>query len=90
MKKRKGFSLLELILVLFITAVLLLIAVPGYQQYVKKSRRLDGIQAIQAIKLAEEKYRMGNLQYGTLAQIKQSTSSQERHYSLDVINVSTI
>lgn len=88
MKKRSGFSLLELIIVVLISAILLLIAVPSYQSYIRKSRRIDGIQAIQAIRLIEEKYRASNPQYGTLEQIAGAEQSTGGYYNLSVTDIS--
>ena len=40
----RGFSLIEVMIVLVIISVLLLVAVPGYQDSMSKSRRADGMR----------------------------------------------
>ena len=43
MKSRmSGFTLIELLIVMVIASILMMIAVPSYQQSVIKSRRADG------------------------------------------------
>lgn len=63
MKKEKGFTLLELMITLVIVAILAAIAVPSYQQYVLKSRRIEAIHGLQAIVGAMEKYFLDNNSY---------------------------
>lgn len=70
MKRVLGFTLLELLIMVAIVATLLMVAVPSYRVYVRKGRRTDGIQSINALRLAEEKYRSMNNQYGTLVQVQ--------------------
>ncbi len=52
-----GFTLIELMIVLAIMAILTMIAYPGYQESVRKSRRSDGISAALSIQAAQEKFR---------------------------------
>lgn len=83
-----GFSFFELLMVLLISSILILIAVPNYHGYIRNSRRVDGMHSIYALRLAEEKYRTTNNQYGTLAQVQSLTStSLSSHYTYNVTNV---
>jgi type IV pilus assembly protein PilE len=41
-----GFTLIELMVTLVIAAILLTVAIPGYQSYVRKSRRTDAKTAV--------------------------------------------
>lgn len=45
-KLARGFSLLELMIVLLLITVLVAMAVPSYQQYVQRSRRASAIEAL--------------------------------------------
>ncbi len=83
-----GFSLFELMITLVILAILVAIAIPVYRNYVMRARRSDGIQALLAIQIAEEKYRLSNSTYGTLVQVWSGSTSSEGYYSLSVSAVS--
>jgi len=52
--KNKGFTLLELIVVLIVMAALVAIALPQYTAFVERSRAAEAIQSISAIRTAEE------------------------------------
>lgn len=84
-----GFSLLEMIVVIAIVGLLAVVAVPAYNSYILKSNRTDAIQSLLAIQLAEEKYRVSNNSYGTLAQVWGGVAtSSGGHYTLGISNVS--
>jgi type IV pilus assembly protein PilE len=89
MQKDSAFSFLEVLLVLLISGILIVLAVPNYQKYIRKSRRIDGIHSISALRLAEEKYRTTNNQYGNLAQVQSLTNTPlSTHYTYTITNVS--
>lgn len=80
----KGFTLIELMIVVVVVAVLAAIAIPAYQNYVERARRADAKSAILAIQLAQEKYRANNPTYGSLAQIGASNESPDKFYAISV------
>lgn len=89
MLKRNGFTLIELMIALAIVSILIVGAIIGYRPYMRKGRRMDGINAIMAVSLAEERYRATNTTYGTLAQAYNNvTTSPDGFYTLAVSNVS--
>jgi len=55
--KSRGFTLLELMIVVAVIAILAAIALPSYFNQVRKSRRSEVEAAIQAVALAEERVR---------------------------------
>ena len=83
--KRIGFTLIELLIVVCIVGILAMIALPSYQDQVRKSRRYDATSTLLNIVLAEEQYRMKNLTYGTLSNVWGSvTTSPNGHYNLTI------
>lgn len=59
----KGFTLIELMIVVVVVAVLAAIAIPAYQNYVERARRADAKSAILTVQLAQEKWRANNPTY---------------------------
>ncbi|QZA76442.1 prepilin-type N-terminal cleavage/methylation domain-containing protein [Deefgea tanakiae] len=62
-RKQTGFTLIEMMIVVAIIGILAAIAIPNYQDYVRKSRRTDGVTAISTVQQAQEKWRANNVSY---------------------------
>lgn len=56
MKYIKGFSLIELMIVIAIIGILAMIAIPAYQDYITRARITEGIQLATAAKTAVVEY----------------------------------
>jgi type IV pilus assembly protein PilE len=85
LNKSRGYSLLELVIVLVIIAILVAIAVPTYKSYITQSRRAEALQTLLAIQQAEEKYRISNTSYGNLTQVWNGvTTTNNGYYNLSV------
>jgi type IV pilus assembly protein PilE len=59
----KGFTLIELVIVVAIIAVLSAIAIPAYRQYVLRSNRTSATRALQDMATREENYYFTNNAY---------------------------
>lgn len=59
----RGFSLIELMIVLTIVAILSAVAVPWYGQYVQRGLRADAISAMQGVMDAQERFYTDRITY---------------------------
>jgi len=80
----KGFTLIELMIVIAIVAILAAVAYPSYLDSIRAARRADAVDAVLTLQNLQEKYRANNTTYGTLAQIGGSAASTDGHYTLVV------
>lgn len=89
MKRQRGFTLIEVMIVVVIVAILAAVAIPSYQDSVRKTRRADAKEALMRIAALQERYFFTNNQYGTLAQLGLTSttkvSSQEGFYEVEII-----
>ena len=63
--RTKGFTLIELMIVVAIVALLALIAVPSYRSYLLRSHRVEAAAALLALSAAQEKFYLQNNTYTT-------------------------
>jgi len=61
--KYKGFSLIELLIVIIIVGILMIVVMPSYQDLIRKSRRSEAISALIKMQLEQEYFRMINSSY---------------------------
>ncbi|WP_394176741.1 type IV pilin protein [Thalassotalea litorea] len=97
----KGFTLIELMVVVAIIGILSAIAYPAYQDSVRKARRTDAHTGMMSMMLAQQKLR-GNCPFfgqalgsanscgasGSATTVKGSSASQEGYYSFALSNAS--
>lgn len=84
MTKRRGFTLVELMIVVSVIAVLALLALSSYNKQLRKSRRAEAKQVLADYALREEKWRNNNATYGTLANINGATPTSSGNYSIAI------
>lgn len=87
--RTNGFTLIELAISLVIIGILAAIAIPSYESYVRKGRRVDAKNALSVLQLAQEKYRGNNTTYSnSLAALGLSATSPQGYYSLTISSAS--
>ena len=64
-KKRSGFTIIELMIVIGIVALLVALAYPSYAQYVRKARRGEAQQLLLNWSINQEIWRSNNTEYAT-------------------------
>jgi type IV pilus assembly protein PilE len=79
-----GFTLIEVMIVVFVVAVLLAIALPAYHAFVARSHRGDAIASLLELSLAQEKWRAGHTGFGSLSDVWTGNLSREGHYVLSL------
>ncbi len=77
-----GFTLIESLIAVGIAAVLSSLAYPSFEGHVLRARRVDGLSAVLAAQLAQERLRANRLTYGTLAEIGVPATSTGGNYRL--------
>ena len=82
-ERARGFSLIELMIVVAVMAILASVALPSYRQHVMRSHRTDATSALLRLAAEQEKYYIQNNRYGTYAQLK-SPVTEHGWYTLAV------
>ena len=83
MYKQRGFTLIELMIVVAIIGILVMIAYPSYTAFIQKSRRGDAIASLADFRIEQEKWRANNISYSTSAgALGLSGSSRDGYYQM--------
>jgi type IV pilus assembly protein PilE len=96
---RRGFTLIEVMIALVVIVLLAAVAYPAYTSAIAKNRRAEGVAAMAAVQLAQERWRSNNDSYSSAydSTSKKFTdlnvsavSSPEGYYTLSISGASEI
>lgn len=86
--KPRGFTLIELVVVIAIVGILATIAIPAFTEQVRKSRRSEAISTLGDLQMRQERWRSNHTTYGTLPEITGTTAllfnGAQSHYDFAV------
>lgn len=87
MKQERGFTLLELMIVVVIIAILAAIAIPSYGRYAIRAHRVDGQELLLRIANAQERFYATNNHYGSLTDLQYTDPalSEKSYYSVSMV-----
>ena len=86
-RKDKGFTLIELVLVLLITAILMGIAIPIYQYFLKRAKGIEAQLALREIVRLERMYYADHDRYSdSVSDIGFSPMQPLRYYNIPTID----
>lgn len=90
MKGEKGFTLIELMIVVAIIGILAAIAIPNFMSYRKRARTTEAKRELGSIRTLEESYRAEYDAYSsTLPNVGWTTPSGTKKYDYDIVNASS-
>ncbi|GAP67394.1 type IV pilus assembly protein [Mizugakiibacter sediminis] len=90
MRTTRGFSLIELMVVVAIIVILGAIAIPSYRQYALRAHRTDAKRTLMDAAQRQERYFYSNNRYAaTAASIGLSSSSAGSYYTFGIVSAST-
>lgn len=82
-KLQQGFTLIELMIVVVIIGILASIALPAYDNYVRRGKRGEGMSAVHTVLEAQERYYSDHRRYtATLSDLGVSATSPQGLYKL--------
>lgn len=89
--KHRGFTLIEVMIVVTIISILAAIAMPSYQQYIIRGKRSAAQARMMDIAILEQQYLLANRSYADKATLEANgyalPTEVSAHYSYDVVPV---
>ena len=83
-RAQKGFSLIELMIVVAIIGILASVALPIFTEQVLQSRRSEARAAIEEIRNLENEFFLNYKRYGNLAELNYTSTTDGGYYNLAI------
>ncbi|SDF14907.1 MULTISPECIES: type IV pilin protein [Rhodanobacteraceae] len=88
--KTRGFTLIELVIVVLIVAILAAVAIPSYRRYVVRSHRVDAKTALVDLAARQERFYYSNNKYsGSLSDLNANGTMAGSLYEVSIASAST-
>lgn len=89
-RSQKGFTLMELMIVLTIVGILGAIAFPGYRNYVIRSARSEAKSALMTLASKQEQYFSNNKTYAAnLSDVNMSALTEGGNYQIEIVSATS-
>lgn len=86
--RRRGFTLIELMIAVAVAGILAAMAYPAYTSFVLRSRRADAAAALTAVVQAQERYRGNRSAFSaSLSDLGVSVAAITNHYDVTINNL---
>jgi type IV pilus assembly protein PilE len=80
----RGFTLIELAMVLAVVGILSAVAVPSYQAHLAKARRSEAVTALTRLQLAQESFRANHGSYALALPLLRGLGVPLTHYRIEL------
>jgi type IV pilus assembly protein PilE len=84
MRRARGFTTLELLVAVSISAVLSSVAYPSFKDQIAKAHRADAFAAVTNAQMAQERWRANQTAYASLGDLGIAAVSSAGHYTLQI------
>jgi type IV pilus assembly protein PilE len=85
-QRSRGFTLIESLIAVAISAILASLSYPTFADQLRKSRRVDAIARLAQLQQAEERWRANNTSYGSLTLLGIAAQTADGLYRLSVLD----